>query len=391
MNTLCCKASVAEYSTGMARRGKRSVNPIDYFPAEARKDGRFAKRINGKVYYFGGPGRSRDEAMAEYQRSRHQLYAGQEVQRPSTEDYTRWTLRNFSNKYLEARRAEIMAGTLRKVTYLDLRYSLAQFVHYVGGRRLVSELCPDVFSAAANHFKGKLSGCRYNHVVSAVNAWLNYAANHTWLKQLPVFGPLWKKIPLSQLPNRDRMVAPEELHRLLSHASEQMRVMLLLAINGGMGPSDLASLAIAEVNGDVIRCHRPKTKIKRVVPLWPETVEALEDWLTARISEDPHVFITKYSRPWDAPDIVHQFTDLRRAAGFDMEEKWGIYALRHTFSTIADDFGDGNAKRLIMGQKFPGMDAVYVAGKRLERLREVVELVRAHFLAAIQSSPISSK
>lgn len=55
-------------------------------------------------------------------------------------------------------------------------------------------------------------------------------------------------------------------------------------------------------------------------------------------------------------------------------------ALRHTFATVADDYGDTNARRLIMGHGFAGMDAVYVSGKRMERLREVVELVRHQYI-----------
>jgi integrase len=358
----------------MASTGKRRISPIDYFPATPRADGRYQKFIRGKFYYFGGPGMSREDAIAAYQRVRHDLYAGTVLQ--ASDDYSTWMLRDFSNKYLDARRAEVLAGTLRKVTYLDLRSSLLQFVRHVGTRRLVSELDAALFTAATAGLKGKLSGCRWNHIVSAVNAWLNYAVAHQWLEKLPAFGPKWCKIPPSQLPRRDRTVSPAEFRKLTEAASEQMRAMLYLALNGGMGPTDLAVLKLAEVEGNVIRCRRHKTKLQRVIPLWPETREALDDWLTRRISKLDTVFVTKFGRAWDGPDVVHEFTDLRKAAGFDMQQRWGMYALRHTFSTVADDHGDGNAKRIILGHALPGMDAVYVAGKRLERLREVVEVVR---------------
>jgi integrase len=383
LTTFACLFTAGSQTPIMAK-GKRRVNPVDYFPAEPRADGRYQKKIRGRFFYFGGHGIGRDSALADYQRVRHQLYSGEVAGAIHPHDYGTWTLRDFGNKYLDARRAEVVAGTLRKVTYADLRYALLQFVRYVGTRRRVTELSPAVFTSTANHFKGSLSGCRWNHIVSAVNAWLNYSVAHGWIERLPVFGPDWKKIPLNQLPRRDRMVSPDELGRLLDVCtSEQMRAMILLAANCGIGPTDLASLRAVHIQGGVIRNRRGKTGIQRVAPLWPETLAAIEDWLTARVSNIPELFVTKYGRAWDGPDVVHEFTDLRRAAGFDMDEHWGLGAFRHTFSTVADDHGDGNAKRMILGQQFPGIDAVYVAGKRLERLREVVELVRQHFITPL--------
>jgi hypothetical protein len=58
----------------MARNPHR-VQPIERFPAKPRRDGRFQKRINGILYYFGGGG-NRAAALAEYERVKSQLYAG---------------------------------------------------------------------------------------------------------------------------------------------------------------------------------------------------------------------------------------------------------------------------------------------------------------------------
>ncbi len=374
-------------------RGKRRVNPADYFPAKPRADGRYQKKIRGRFHYFGGAGVLRDRALAEYQRLRHRLYAEEPAVTPDlapVDDYATWPLRDAANHYLDERREEIAAGTLQKTSYIDTRSCVYQFIHYVGSQRIVNELDASTFTAAANYFRGAISGWRYNHVIAIVNAWLNYAVAHGWLQRLPVFGPRWKKIPLSHLPKRERIVTPDEFGRLLAQAKDQMRAMLLLALNGGIGPTDLAALKLADIQDGIIRNRRSKTEIRRIVPLWPETLAAIEDWMTARIADRPEVFITKQGRAWDATDIGHEFTDLRRRAGFDMKERWGIYALRHTFATVADEHGDTNARRLVMGQKFPGIDAVYVHGKTIARLTEVVNLVRQHFLASLSRLPGSA-
>jgi integrase len=360
-------------------QGKRRVNPIDYFPAQARRDGRYAKRINGKVHYFGGPGIDRAAAMLQYQRVRHQLYSGQAVE-VAASDYGGWTLRNAVNKYLNARRLEVEAGAIRRVTYIDIRACLVLFIRHVGTARLFGELGPDVFTAAARHFKKKCSHCRWNHIVSAVTAWLNYAEAHDWITTRPKCGPLWVKSASSKLNRRDRIVSADEFRALLAAADDQWRAMLLLALNCGLGPTDLSALKLAEISDGILANRRSKTGISRRSPLWLETVEAIDDYLTIRTDKLPCLFVTKYGRAWDGTDVGHEFADLRKRAGVDLGKHGGIYALRHTFSTLADAACDANAKRVVMGHALEGMDRVYVAGVSDERLRKVVDMVRRHFI-----------
>jgi integrase len=378
-------------------KGKRSVKPIDYFPAAPRADGRYQKKIRGVFHYFGGPGVSREMALAEYERVRQSLYSPADAPAieaaPAPGEYAALPLKTCINAYINLRKAEVETGAMKRVSFIDLRACLLSFGLHVGNQRPFSDLAPGVFTSAANHFRSTQSDCRFNHIVSAVNAWLHYADEHDWIAAAPKVGPRWKKVPRSQMARRDRIVSKAEFHALLNAASDQWRAMLMLSLNCGMGPNDLAQLLTTDIIGGVIDNLRPKTGELRIAPLWPETVDAINNWLTLRMSPLPNLFITKYGRAWDAHDVGHKFKDLREAAKVDLGEKVGLYALRHTFSTIADDAESPNGKRLIMGQAFEGMDQVYVNKTRKDprKLRRIVNVVRKHFMPFPQSDPLAKR
>lgn len=94
---------------------------------------------------------------------------------------------------------------------------------------------------------------------------------------------------------------------------------------------------------------------------------------------DGRVFLTDQGRPLTTPQhdclarafrrLVHRLGLTRRGRNF--------YGLRRTFRTLADDHPDQHAIHRIMGHTFPGMSDIYVAEISIERLRAVVDHVRA--------------
>src|SRR5205807_7492 len=69
---------------------------------------------------------------------------------------------------------------------------------------------------------------------------------------------------------------PDEVQRILAAAQPMMRAMVLLALNGGFGNTDVADLPRAVVAGDFLDYARGKTGIERRVPLWPATLAAVK-------------------------------------------------------------------------------------------------------------------
>ena len=71
---------------------------------------------------------------------------------------------------------------------------------------------------------------------------------------------------------------------MLDAANPTLKAMILLSVNCGFGPSDLARLPIKAVDlkDGWIDFPRPKTGVHRRCPLWPETRKAIRSYLTTR-------------------------------------------------------------------------------------------------------------
>jgi integrase len=212
----------------------------------------------------------------------------------------------------------------------------------------------------------------------------------------------------AEMENGKRLFEPAEIRAMIQAAEPPLRAMILLGINGGFGNTDCASLPAKAVNFDraVIEFDRPKTGIERVVPVWPETLEALHQTIDKRpnaVNDEAAklVFLTVFGKPW-VREIVHRSADngIEKVVPLDatghefskllsrlgMKRKGlGFYALRHTFRTWADEVRDQHAIHRIMGHTIPGMSGIYVEEISLERLRAVVNHVREKLFTDTQA------
>ena len=76
-------------------------------------------------------------------------------------------------------------------------------------------------------------------------------------------------------------------------------------MNGGLGNSDVGNMPLSALDLDNgwLDFPRPKTGIDRRIPLWPETIDGLQKWLTNRPKSrgntaDGLVFVTHVGGPW---------------------------------------------------------------------------------------------
>lgn len=348
---------------------KRQVNPIDFFPARPRSDGRYQKRIHGVLYYFGGPGIDREGAQAEYQRVRRALYERREPAPRVIGEQA--TLRTLASLYNVERRANVEAGIIRHVTYTQGYHALLVFLRLIGADRPWTEIQPTEYSEYCRHLGTTYGDYAHNHHLAHVTAFFNACVANGWIPARPNLGPLWrKKTPRRKLAPRS--LTPAEVAKLLKHAKPQLQGMLLLGLNAGMGPADCAELLWEEVKGGVVRQDRPKTGISRLAPLWPITSELLAS--LPRVSDN--VFTTQEGQPWQPTSIAHEFRKVVTAAKVDLPSGLGLYLARHTFSTLADGLLDVNGKRRIMGHALMGMDRHYVNLIGVARLRRITDHVR---------------
>lgn len=154
--------------------------------------------------------------------------------------------------------------------------------------------------------------------------------------------------------------------KLLCGASQPLKTMFLLGINGGLGNSDVVTLPLSalKLKSGWLNFPRPKTGIDRRIPLWPETIASLKEWLDDRPNPasdnaDDLVFVTSCGGSWskttaDNP-ISKETVKLLKRLGI-YRKGVSFYSLRCTFRTVASEARDEAAADAIMGHAPPSDD-----------------------------------
>jgi integrase len=132
-----------------------------------------------------------------------------------------------------------------------------------------------------------------------------------------------------------------------------------------------------------------KCGVERRIPLWPETVAAIEEWLSIRPepkekADSKLLFVTYLGQKWvkmspsGAPSdsLGQEFSRLLRKLGLK-RKGLSFYALRHTFETIAGESLDQVAVNIVMGHADNSMASHYRERVNDDRLLAVCERVRA--------------
>lgn len=197
-----------------------------------------------------------------------------------------------------------------------------------------------------------------------------------------------------------RMFNCDELRTILNACPQPLKAMVLLGINGGLHNMDVATLNFAAMDLECgwLDFPRGKTGIPRRIPLWPETIAAIKEWLAIRpepkSADDARlVFLTKTRRPWhrlgrfttnDKGDTVAKGFNQPVSQAFrvvldnlGINGKRNFLALRHGFRTIGRGAKDREAVDSIMGHVDESMAGHYLEdGLPDERLKTVTSFVR---------------
>ena len=112
----------------MSKRRAKPAKPRPDFPLFPHATGRWAKKIKGKLHYF-GPWADADAALARYVEQRDDLYAGRKPRRKGQG----LTVKDLVNKFLIAKKARVDAGELALGTFGD-QYKTCKRVLSVFGR-----------------------------------------------------------------------------------------------------------------------------------------------------------------------------------------------------------------------------------------------------------------
>lgn len=358
----------------------RPAKPSPDFPLFPHASRKWAKKIKGKLHYF-GRWDDPDEALAEFRR----FQAG-----PPKASHSGITVQAAATAFLVAKERKHAAGELAATSLGDYRRSIRLFVDHCGPLP-ISALTTEHFAT----LRQKLAAGR--SVVSLGNEVTRLRVLCKWfyesgLVDKPInFGPDFRRPSRKALRKHRReqpkkLFTADQIHALLDEAGLHLRAMIWLGINCAFGNTDCATLPLSLVDLDAGWHHypRPKTEVERSAPLWPETIDALRASLRRRPKPQPgyegRFFLMPDGSPWEesAKPITKQFRQAVLRAGLKLG---GFYWLRHTFATVAGGSKDQVAVNAIMGHADGSMAAQYREEIDRERLLAVAAVVRRWLIA----------
>lgn len=421
-------------STKTKPADKRPKKP-DGYPLFFHQSGRIAKKIKGRLHYFGRWGRTEngevipiENQAAEIQAAwdlfdeqKNDLYAGRTPQKKTEGDLT---VQKLVNDYLNAKKKLLNSGELTKQTFSEYHHACAQVVESFGGTRSVSTLASTDFAELRESLSKNRGAVTLANDIQKIRMIFKYGVNEGLITKPISYGQSFDKPRKKVIRAAKRKTGPknfeaEELRLILESlegkevvsnlideetkepirvklkANPQLRAMALLGVNCGYGQTDCANLpkSALDLSEGWAEFHRTKTEVDRRAKLWPETIEALQDVISNRPEpQDPEdsdlVFITSTGKRWvrqsksEEPEKWQSRTDLIGKQFSKVLKKLGIngrrgfYGCRHSHRTAADGAKDRTACDVIMGHVDPSMGANYRHGMDDSRLIAVADHVR---------------
>jgi integrase len=370
-----------------SRLSCKPVKPYKDFPLFPHATKRWAKKIRGKLHYF-GPWSDPEGALKKYLDQRDDLHAGR-APRASGEGLT---VRDLVNRFLTTKRHLVDTCEITQRTFADYHATCGRIVEAFGLTRLVNDLAGDDFERLRKDLAKRWGPVALGNDIQRVRVVFRYAYEAGLIDKPMRYGPGFKRpskktLRKARAAKGPRMFEAEELRRMIEAANVPLKAMILLGINCGFGNADCGTLPreALDLAGGWVDFPRPKTGIDRRIPLWAETVAALREAIDRRPrpcneKADRLVFLTQRGRSWaketcDNP-ISKETAKLLKELKINGRVGLNFYALRHTFETIGGEAKDQVAVDSIMGHAREDMASVYRERVSDERRQAVTNHVR---------------
>jgi integrase len=385
--------------TRMAKTVKtpaKPKKPYPEFPLFPHATKRWAKKIRGKLYYF-GPWDKPDEAAAKYLANRDRLQAGLPMLGATvTPADTRLTMRDLVNQFLNSKRRLMENSELSRQMHHDYYVNCEMVLDLLGRETLVESLKAEAFEDMRASMAKGVGLVTLGNRIRMTRILFKYGYDADLLDKPVKFGPAFKT-PSKKLLRAERQSKPkrmfeaEEIRSLVEGADQTLKAMILLGINAGFGQADCSNVprAAFDLERGWVDFARSKTAVERRCPLWKETVAALRVAFdrrpkAKRLEFEPRAFLTKYGVPFvrtgsvgsNIDGVAQQFRKLLIELKLNGNRR-AFYALRHTFETIGGGSRDQIAVDHIMGHSpaSDDMSATYREQIEDDRLKAVAEHV----------------
>lgn len=348
---------------GTLKRKTRS----DKFPLTLHTTGQYCKKVKGKMYHFGS---DKKAAIQRYLVQATYLYGHQEnLQKPTGDNMM---LKQLCDMYLKCQYSKLQANDLTASHHNEQIGSLNKLKAFLGQNIDINNISTlDLQNYKRRIQKSHVSVCRLNLHISIMKALFHWARKNDVLANIPNIDAVSR----GNIVHQEKFTFDsEQINKLLSDADVKMRAMIWLGLNCGFGCTDCSELKWTDLDlvNTRVKLPRRKTGISRDLPLWPETVEALEKIpRTGKL-----VFYTSRGNPYiqtllktgctgnqkytTLNTITTNFSRLIKRSGLDVPKGTGFYALRRTAATIAARSGDPFAVQRLLGHADLQMATRYV-------------------------------
>lgn len=382
--------------------------PHPDFPLFPHGSGRWAKKVRGKLHYF-GPWDNPDAALEKWLAEKDDLLAGR-TPRPTRDGLN---VADLANRFLTAKRHLVDTRELSPRSFVDYHAATKLIVEHFGARRLVDDLASDDFEGLRKELAKNRSPVTLGNEIQRIRVLFKYAYDSGLVDRPVRYGPTFKRPSKTTLRRErqkkgPRMFEAAELRQIIAAAAQPLRAMVFLGLNCALGNHDVGSLPLSAINLEAgwLDYPRPKTAIHRRCWLWPETIAAIKEAIEARPTPKDEraeglVFVTRYGKSWSkeretlpTPDVLakQKSTAVDNPVSKEMRKLLvaqklyrpglGFYALRHTFETIGGETKDQVAVDAVMGHADNSMSGAYRERISDERLKAVAEHVRRWLLTA---------
>lgn len=350
------------------------------------RKGYWTKQIKGKRYYFG---KNYEKAVEEYKRQRPYIEIG--MAPPGSDDAV--LLSDLLDEFLSNRKQRLQEGTLSQRTFDDYEDICDRIAECLPLKCHLVQLKPEHFDKLRSHLKsGKnrdVSAKTHDRRLGYARAVFRFAAIDSRMIERPLpFTQALASVSKRELRKHrakqpDRIISSAELDMAIKAGTIRMRAMILLAINGGYNNSDIARLPLSLVSSfpNVLEYPRRKTFFQRVTPLWPETIQAIKEWVNVRPDDDrDYLFVSDSGKlffEFHRNDQISKsfYRLLKRLKVYTLGKNFG--ALRTTFAEVGKEVGDDVALKALMGHSDGSqLYESYAKGIYLPRLLAITNHVR---------------
>ena len=235
-------------------------------------------------------------------------------------------------------KGRVDAGQFGAGEYQGQTYYSKHFVAHFGKETPIDSINEELWAGFHRFLMGEINQGRWTAVYAkklhrSARAFIEHLAS---LKRITAPENLHDKRMRFSIPAQDvKVFTIAEVKGLLETSRDQVRILILLALNCGMTQVDISDLHPSEVDWTKGRLRRKRSKTvgQKNAPeveylLWPETIELLK---ALRSSDTEHVLVTKSGRPW--VDRKTRNTDSVRTEFDKLDARLPFKHLRKTSAT----------------------------------------------------------